>query len=61
MSVDVFQCAAAIALSLARMNRIKEIHFADAVAIVEPGVITGELAGGARAAKDYFIRPIRRA
>jgi glycolate oxidase subunit GlcD len=32
-----------IALSLARMNRIKEINFADAVAIVEPGVITGEL------------------
>ncbi len=32
-----------IALSLARMNRIKEISFADAVAIVEPGVITGVL------------------
>ena len=32
-----------IALSLARMNRIKEINFADAIAIVEPGVITGEL------------------
>lgn len=31
-----------IALSLARMNRIKEINFADAIAIVEPGVITGE-------------------
>ena len=29
-----------IALSLARMNRIKEINFADAIAIVEPGVIT---------------------
>src|SRR6266516_7906305 len=29
-----------IALSLMRMNRIKEIHFADAIAIVEPGVIT---------------------
>src|SRR6266567_2515977 len=27
-----------IALSLMRMNRIKEISFADAVAIVEPGV-----------------------
>jgi glycolate oxidase subunit GlcD len=25
------------------MNRIKEIHFADGVAVVEPGVITGEL------------------
>jgi FAD/FMN-containing dehydrogenase len=32
-----------IALSLARMRRIKEIHFEDAVAVVEPGVITGEL------------------
>ncbi len=32
-----------IALSVARMNRIKEIHFADGVAVVEPGVITGEL------------------
>ena len=28
-----------IALSLMRMNRIKEINFADAVAVVEPGVI----------------------
>ncbi len=32
-----------IALSLARMNRIKEIDFADGVAVVEPGVITGHL------------------
>ncbi|MDB6153873.1 MAG: linked oxidase domain protein [Chthoniobacteraceae bacterium] len=32
-----------IALSVARMNRIKEIHFADGVAVVEPGVITGVL------------------
>ena len=32
--------AGGIALSLARMNRIKEINFADAVAVVEPGVIT---------------------
>ena len=32
-----------VALSLARMNRIKEINFADAVAIAEPGVITGVL------------------
>src|SRR4029450_13551396 len=29
-----------IALSLAKMNRIKEISFSDAVAIVEPGVFT---------------------
>ena len=32
-----------IALSLARMRRIKEISFADAIAVVEPGVITGKL------------------
>ncbi len=32
-----------IALSLARMNQIKEIHAADGVAVVEPGVITGVL------------------
>jgi glycolate oxidase len=37
-----------IVLSVARMNRIKEIHFADGVAIVEPGVITGELQAAAR-------------
>ena len=49
-----------IALSLARMNRIKEINFADAVAVVEPGVITADLKAAVRAA-DSFIRPIRRA
>ncbi len=43
-----------IALSLARMNRIKEISFADAVAIVEPGVITGELQAQARAQKLFY-------
>jgi glycolate oxidase len=32
-----------IALSLTRMNRIKEIAVADGVAVVEPGVITGDL------------------
>ncbi len=32
-----------IALSLARMNRIREINAADSVAVVEPGVITGVL------------------
>lgn len=37
-----------IALSLARMRRIKEIDFADGVAVVEPGVITGELQAAAR-------------
>ncbi len=32
-----------IALSLARMKRIKEINIADGLAVVEPGVITGDL------------------
>ncbi len=43
-----------IALSLARMNRIKEISFADAIAVVEPGVITGELQAQARAQKLFY-------
>lgn len=43
-----------IALSLARMNRIKEIHFADAVAVVEPGVITGVLQAEARRCKLFY-------
>src|ERR1051325_8903812 len=32
-----------IALSLARMNRIKEIHRDDFVAVVEPGVLTPKI------------------
>ena len=43
-----------IALSLARMNQIKEINFADAIAIVEPGVITGELQAKAREQKLFY-------
>jgi len=43
-----------IALSLMKMNRIKEIHFADAVAVVEPGVITAELKAAARAQKLFY-------
>ncbi|MEO5721198.1 MAG: FAD-linked oxidase C-terminal domain-containing protein [Chthoniobacterales bacterium] len=43
-----------IALSLARMNRIKEINFGDAIAIVEPGVITGELQAQARAQRLFY-------
>ena len=43
-----------IALSLMRMNRIKEIHFADAIAIVEPGVITADLKAAARASKLFY-------
>ncbi|MGI8820628.1 MAG: FAD-binding oxidoreductase [Chthoniobacterales bacterium] len=43
-----------IALSLARMNRIKEISFADAIAVVEPGVITGELQAAVKAQKLFY-------
>jgi glycolate oxidase len=43
-----------IALSLMRMNRIKEIHFADAIAIIEPGVITADLKAAAKAAKLFY-------
>ena len=43
-----------IALSLMRMNRIKEISFADAVAVVEPGVITAELQAKAREQKLFY-------
>ncbi len=43
-----------IVLSLARMNRIKEINFADAVAVVEPGVITGVLQAEARKRKLFY-------
>jgi glycolate oxidase len=43
-----------IALSLVRMNQIKEIDFADAIAVVEAGVITGELKGAARSKKLFY-------
>jgi glycolate oxidase len=43
-----------IALSLMRMNRIKEINFEDAIAIVEPGVITADLKAAARAKKLFY-------
>jgi glycolate oxidase len=43
-----------IALSLMRMNRIKEISFADAVAVVEPGVITANLKTAAHAQKLFY-------
>jgi glycolate oxidase len=43
-----------ITLSLERMVRIKEINFADAIAIVEPGVITGELQARAREQKLFY-------
>src|SRR5881296_4016134 len=43
-----------IALSLMRMNQIKEISFTDAIAIVEPGVITAELQASAREQKLFY-------
>ena len=43
-----------VALSLARMNRIKEINFSDAVAIVEPGVLTADLKAAVRAQKLFY-------
>src|SRR5947208_11669075 len=43
-----------IALSLMRMNRIKEISFADAIAIVEPGAITADLKAAGIAHKILY-------
>jgi glycolate oxidase len=43
-----------IALSLARMNRIKEISFNDAISVVEPGVFTADLKAAARSQKLFY-------
>lgn len=43
-----------IALSLARMNRIKEINLEDGVAVAEPGVITGDLQKAVRELGWYY-------
>jgi glycolate oxidase len=43
-----------VALSLMKMNRIKEISFEDAIAIVEPGVITADLKAAVRAQKLFY-------
>jgi glycolate oxidase subunit GlcD len=43
-----------IVLSLARMNRIKEINPGDSVAVVEPGVITGVLQAEVRKQGLYY-------
>src|SRR5437868_11378190 len=43
-----------IALSLVRMNRIKEINFADAVALVQPGVITADLQRAVRGQNMHY-------
>src|SRR5213076_3217271 len=43
-----------IVLSLVRMNRIKEISFTDAIAIVEPGVFTADLKAAVREQKLFY-------
>lgn len=43
-----------VALSLARMNRIKEVNFEDAIAIVEPGVVTADLQAAARERRLFY-------
>jgi glycolate dehydrogenase FAD-linked subunit len=43
-----------IVLSFVRMNRIKEISFADAVAVVQPGVFTADLKAAARTQKLFY-------
>jgi glycolate oxidase len=43
-----------ITLSLVQMNQIREIDFADAIAVVEPGVITGELKRASRSKKLFY-------
>src|SRR5205809_2911969 len=43
-----------IALSLAQMNRIKEISFSHAVAVVEPGAVTADLKAAVRAQKLFY-------
>jgi glycolate oxidase len=43
-----------IALALGRMNRIKEINLADGVAVVEPGVITGDLQREVRNCRLFY-------
>src|SRR6266513_1950702 len=43
-----------IALSLMRMNRIKDISFADAVAVVEPGIFTADLKAAVRSEKLFY-------
>ncbi len=45
-----------IVISLARMNKIIEIDFANGRAVVEPGVINAEVTGRVNAA-DYFYAP----
>jgi len=43
-----------VALSLKRMNRIKDVNFSDAIAVVEPGVITADLKAAVRAQRLFY-------
>src|ERR1700731_1782051 len=43
-----------IALSLMRMNQIKVISFEDAVGVVEPGVLTGDLKAAVRTQRLFY-------
>ena len=46
--------AGGISLSVARMNRIREVSAADGIAVVEPGVITGDLLAAAREVGFFY-------
>ena len=47
-------CEGGIVLSVAGMRAIREIHVPDGVAVVEPGVITGELQAAVRAVGMFY-------
>ncbi len=47
-------CEGGIVLSVAGMRAIREIHVPDGVAVVEPGVITGELQAAVRAMGMFY-------
>jgi hypothetical protein len=59
--VDACRLKAALHLSLMRMNRIKEISFDDAVAIVATGRIHRRPEKRRRARRNYSIRRTQRA
>ena len=51
---DACRHAAGLRCRLSQMNRITEISFSDAVAIVEPGVFTADLKAAVRAQKLFY-------
>ena len=54
MSAAVCRCSGGVSLSFERMNRMMEINFADGVAMVEPGVITGEFQAAVARAELFY-------